>query len=151
MRNAIVLVAACAVLNTAGKCDLRPDDSMLRAEISKEELEAEPGYHQMKAALINDVRVWRQLENSLDEGSRKQPSEIKMENGVPTCSLDKAEFEIYTLKSDLADQPYRIEETAFLCRKEGVYYYHYQGGPRKLDIWLGPYKLVRKRVKPDEK
>ena len=151
MRKSFILLAACAICNTAGKCDLRPDDSMLRAEISKEELEAEPGYHQMKAALISDVRIWRQLEKSLDEGSRTQPSEIRIENGVPTCSLDQSEFEVYTLKSDLSDQPYRIEETAYLCRKENVYYYHYQGGPRKLDVWMGPYKLVRKRVKPEEK
>ena len=47
--------------------------------------------------------------------------------------------------------PYRIDETAYLCRKEGVYYYHYQGGPRKLDVWMGPYKIDRRRVKPDPK
>ena len=43
------------------------------------------------------------------------------------------------------------DETAYLCRKEGLYYYHYQGGPKKLDMWMGPYRIDRKRVKPDEK
>jgi hypothetical protein len=31
-----------------------------------------------------------------------------------------------------------------------VYYYHYKGGPKKIDGWMGPYKIERKRVKPDD-
>jgi hypothetical protein len=57
---------------------------------------------------------------------------------------------VYPLKSDLADQVHRVDESAYYCRSEGVYHYHYVGGPQKLDVWLGPFKLVRRRLKPDE-
>jgi hypothetical protein len=152
MRKSFVLLAAVAVCNTAGTCDLTPPDSVLRAEISPEELEAAPGYNQMKGALLNDIRVWRELDKKVSvEGRREVPTSLNLISGVATCGLDKTEFEVYRLKEELQDQPYRIDETAYLCRKEGMYYYHYQGGPRKLDVWMGPYKIDRKRVKPDPK
>jgi hypothetical protein len=152
MRKSLVLLAAVAVCNTAGTCDLTPPDSVLRAEITPEELEAAPGYNQMKGALLNDIRVWRELDKKVGtEGRREVPTSLTLLSGVATCGLDQTEFEVYRLKEDLQDQPYRIDETAYLCRKEGVYYYHYQGGPRKLDVWMGPYKIDRRRVKPDPK
>jgi hypothetical protein len=64
MRKNLVLLAAIAVCNTAGTCDLTPPDSVLRAEITPEELEAAPGYNQMKGALLNDIRVWRELDKT---------------------------------------------------------------------------------------
>ena len=152
MRKSFVLLAAVAVCNTAGTCDLTPPDSVLRAEISPEELEAAPGYNQMKGALLNDIRVWRELDKKVAvDGRREVPTSLYLSSGVATCGLDKTEFEVYRLKEELQDQQYRVDETAYLCRKEGMYYYHYQGGPRKLDVWMGPYKLDRKRVKPDPK
>ena len=151
MRKNFLLLAACAVCNTAGTCDITPPDSVLRAEISQEELEASPGYHQMKAAIISDIRIWREVDKKAEtEGQATVPRSLKFVAGVATCSVDDTAFEIYKIKDDLQDQPYRIEETAFLCRKEGVYYYHYQGGPRKLDVWLGPYRIERKRAKTDD-
>ncbi|RPH36516.1 MAG: hypothetical protein EHM91_15980 [Planctomycetota bacterium] len=152
MRKNLVLLAAIAVCNTAGTCDLTPPDSVLRAEITPEELEAAPGYNQMKGALLNDIRVWRELDKKVAvEGRREVPTSLSLLSGVATCGTDQTEFEIYRLKEELQDQPYRVDETAYLCRKEGVYYYHYQGGPRKLDVWMGPYRIDRKRVKPDPK
>ena len=152
MRKTLVLMAAVAVCTTAGTCDLTPPDSVLRAEITPEELEAAPGYNQMKGALLNDIRVWRELDKKVAaEGRREVPTSLTLLSGVATCGLDQTEFEVYRLKEDLQDQPYRIDETAYLCRKESVYYYHYQGGPRKLDVWMGPYKIDRRRVKPDPK
>jgi hypothetical protein len=152
MRKTLVLMAAVAVCNTAGTCDLTPPDSVLRAEITPEELEAQPGYNQMKGALLNDIRVWRELDKKVGvEGRREVPTSLTLLSGVATCGLDQTEFEVYRLKEDLQDQPYRIDETAYLCRKEGVYYYHYQGGPKKLDVWMGPYRIDRRRVKPDPK
>ena len=152
MRKSLVLLAAIAVCNTAGTCDLTPPDSVLRAEITPEELEAAPGYNQMKGALLNDIRVWRELDKKVAvEGRREVPTSLSLLSGVATCGMDQTEFEVYRLKEDLQDQPYRVDETAYLCRKEGVYYYHYQGGPRKLDVWMGPYRIDRKRVKPDPK
>jgi hypothetical protein len=152
MRNSFVLIVACALCNTASTCNTMPPDSVLRAELTPEELEAAPGYHQMKAAILSDVRQWRELDRRVQtEGQREVPRCLKFVDGVPTCLTDETQFEVYRLKEDLRDQSYRVDETAFLCRKEGLYYYHYQGGPRKLDAWMGPYRIDRKRPKADEK
>jgi hypothetical protein len=146
MRKSFVLLAAVAVCNTAGTCNIIPPDSVIRAEITPEELEAAPGYNQMKAAIISDVRVWRELDKKAEtEGRREVPVSLIFVSGVATCAADKTEFEVYKIKEDEVDKPYRMDETAFLCRKEGVYYYHYQGGPRKTDVWMGPYRIDRKR------
>jgi hypothetical protein len=152
MRKSFVLLLACAICNTAGTCNMMPEDSVIRAEMSKEELEAAPGYHQMKAAILYDVRVQRELESKviLPEAQRELPRAITWVKGLPICSVDQTEYEIYRLKEGLLDQSYRIDETAYLCRKEGVYYYHYQGGPRRLDVWIGPNRIERKRPKTDD-
>ncbi|HVE42264.1 MAG TPA: hypothetical protein VNM14_20435 [Planctomycetota bacterium] len=151
MKRSLVLLAACGLCNIGSTCATTPPDSVLHAELTPEELEAAPGYHQMKAAILSDVRKWRELDRRVDtEGQREVPRGLKFVEGVPTCLSDETAYEIYRLKEDLRDQSYRIDETAYLCRKEGVYYYHYQGGPKKLDMWMGPYRIDRKRVKPDE-
>lgn len=151
-KSYVLLAAACALCNVGNTCATMPPDSVLHAELTPEELEAQPGYHQMKAAILSDVRVWRELDRKVEaDGIREVPRALKYVEGVPTCLTDDTRFEIYRLKEDLRDQPYRVDETAYLCRKEGMYYYHYQGGPRKLDVWMGPYRIDRKRVKPDEK
>jgi hypothetical protein len=148
MRIRLLLLAVCAGLNTAANCHDLPPDSVLRAELTPEELDAAPGYHQMKGAILNDVRIWRELEKKIEaEGRREQPKAISYVQGNPMCDYDKTDLEIFQLKSDLADQPYRVEETAFFCRKESIYYYHYRGGPHKLDLWMGPYRIDRKRPK----
>ena len=152
MRKSFVVLVACAVCNTAGTCNLIPDDSVIRAEMSKEELEAAPGYHQMKAAILYDVRVGRELDSKIEtpEAQRETPRAVAFVKGLPTCTLDQTEFEIYRLKDELQDKPYRIDESAYLCRKEGVYYYHYQGGPKRLNVWIGPNKIERRRPKTDD-
>lgn len=150
MRNIGFLLAACAV-GVASACNDIPADSILRAELTPEELNAPPDYHHMKGALLNDVRIWRQLDKVVESDGRKEvPVVIKFNNGVPICANDETEFEIYRLKEDLLDQPYRIDETAYLCRKDKMYYYRYQGGPRKLDVWLGPYRIERRRPAIEE-
>lgn len=146
MRVSLLLLVALAVCNTASTCATMPPDSVLRADITPEELEKEPGYNQMKGALISDVRVWRELDKKVaTEGVHEVPVSVIFTEGMATCAIDKTGFEVYKLRNDLIDQPYGIVETAYLCRKEGVYYYHYQGGPRKLDVWLGPFRIERKR------
>jgi hypothetical protein len=151
MRKRFVLLAACAVWITAGSCNDLPPDSVLRADLTPEELSAPPDYHQMKGALLNDVRIWRQLDKIIEvEGRREVPVVIKFTNGVAICANDDTEFEIYRLKEDLLDQPYRVDETAYLCRKDKTYYYRYQGGPRKLDVWLGPFRIERRRPAVDD-
>ena len=151
MRTKLLLLALCAAVNCAAQCNTLPPDSVLRADITPEELDAGPTYHHMKGALLNDVRIWRNLDTRVAaEGFKEYPKAIDNSTGVPVCHYDQTDLEIYSLKSDLADQPYRIEETAYYCKKESIYYYHYQGGPKKLNLWMGPYKLERKRAKNDE-
>ncbi|HEV3026815.1 MAG TPA: hypothetical protein VG457_04540 [Planctomycetota bacterium] len=151
MRKRLLFLACCAALNTAAQCNKLPPDSVLRAEITPEELSAGPSYHQMKGAILNDVRIWRELDKKIEtEGYKEFPRAIDNSTGVPICTYDQTEYEIYALRSDLADQPYRLEETAYYCKKESVYFYHYQGGSKRLNLWLGPYRIDRKRPKTDD-
>jgi hypothetical protein len=151
MRKRLLFLALGASLTVAAKCNTLPPDSVMRAEISTEELEAGPGYHQMKGAILSDVRIWRSLDVKVAvEGYKEYPRAIDNTTGTPLCANDQTEYEIYSLKSDLSDQPYRVEETAYYCKKESLYYYHYQGGPKRLNLWMGPYKIDRKRPKADE-
>jgi hypothetical protein len=151
MKTRLLFAALCAAVNMAANCATMPPDSVIRAELTPEELNEKPGYHQMKGAILSDVRTWRRLDIVVaEEGRKEAPKSIVYPAGIATCDYDKNEFEIFQLKSDLADQPYRVEETAFYCRKENLYYYHYQGGPKRLDLWLGPYRIERKRPKTDD-
>ncbi len=143
MRKLAILVLALAA------CDPTPPDYELRFGLTKEEIEAAPSYHQMKGALLNDVRIWRELEKKLDEG-KPSCAGILYENDLTLCANDRTELEFYILSPDLPDRLYRVEETAYYCRKEGIYYYHYVGGPRRLNVWLGPYSLKRERPKVEE-
>ncbi|HLY11616.1 MAG TPA: hypothetical protein VKW04_20105 [Planctomycetota bacterium] len=146
-----LFVTLSAALNCAAQCNEVPADSVLRADISTEELNAGPSSNQMKGAILSDVRIWRSLDKKIEtEGYKEFPSAIDNSSGTPICVNDKTEYEIFSLKSDLSDQPYRIEETAYYCKKDNVYYYHYQGGPKRLNLWLGPYRIERKRPKSDD-
>lgn len=143
--------SAGAVLVLAiGGCtiNMRPNDAELRTGMTQEEMDAAPGHHETKAALVTDVRKWRMLDQRLDEG-RAACAAISWKDRAPICVRCNEGMEAYSVKRDLDDQPYRVEETAYYCRKESQYYYHYVGGKKRLDVWLGPYALDRKRVKPD--
>jgi len=148
----LLFLVLCAAVNTGAQCsNVMPPDSVLRAEITPEELNAGPSAHQLKGAILNDVRIWRNLDTRIEaEGTKEWPRSIDISSGTPICTNDQTEYEVYSLKSDLADQPYRVDETAYFCRKESVYWYHYQGGPKKLNLWIGPYRIDRKRVKTDD-
>ncbi len=151
MRTKLLFLAVCAACNMAANCQTMPPDSVLRAELTPEELAQGPTSHQMKGAIISDIRVWRELDKKVAvEGRKEMPSTIIYQGGFPVCDIDKTDLEIFSLKSDLADQPYRVEETAYYCKKESLYYYHYQGGPRRLSLWMGPYHIDRKRPKTDD-
>jgi len=151
MKKTSFWIAALALINVAGNCNAMPPDHELRSGLSKAEMEEGPSHFRMKGALLNDVRIWRGLDKRLDEG-RPACAAIVTEKGIPICAADKTEIEIFTLREDLMDQPYRVKETVYFCRKEDVYHYRYTGGPRRLDVWLGPYKIERKSPKvSDEK
>ena len=132
----------CLLLPGAHCAQWRTDAE--RFGLTEEELNAKPSYHRMKGAILNDVRKWRRLADHLDEGRPSCPTVIERK-GVMTCARDESPLEIYTLGSALPDEPYRVAETAFYCKQESVYYYHYVGGRYRRNVWFGPYKLVRRR------
>lgn len=151
MRARLLFLAVCAACNTAANCAEPPPDSVLRAELTPEELAQGPTSHQMKGAIISDVRVWRELDKKVAvDGRKEMPKTIIYVGGFAVCDIDKTDLEIFSLKSELADQPYRVEETAYFCKKESIYFYHYQGGPKRVSLWMGPYRIDRKRPKTDD-
>jgi hypothetical protein len=139
----LALLASGCVLN------LRPNDAELRTGMTQQEMDAAPGHHETRAAVINDIRKWRMLEQRLEEG-RAGCASISWRERAPVCAKCQEDMEVYSIKEDLPDQTYRVDETAYYCRKESQYFYHYVGGKKRLDVWLGPYALERKRVKPEE-
>ena len=139
-----------AVLIVLGGCtlDLSPPEEELRG-FKKAELEAGPSNMGMHAAILSDVRRERLLVYHLGEGAGSC-SALKFEGPKTLCVADESEMSVYELRKDLLDQPYRVDETAYFCPKESVYYYHYEGGPRKLDVWLGPFAIHRPGRKLDD-
>lgn len=142
------LAFAILAVGTGCHFDLVPPEETLRG-YTKEELEAGPTDRHMLAAILNDVRRWRQLEQHLDEGI-STCSAYKVLEGKQVCSVDETEMPTFELRNDPTDKPNRVEETAIYCSKEGVYYYHYVGGPRKFDLWMGPYRIDRPAKKLDD-
>lgn len=143
MRKRVVLLMAL------GACQEMPPEYEYRHGLTKEELEAGPSYHRINGALLND-RKWRALPARLEEGKPARPACIVDQKEGAQCANDGEKLEYYPLKNDLPDQPNRVEESAYYCRKESVYYYHYVGGLRKWDVWMGPFKLDRAPRKLEE-
>jgi hypothetical protein len=128
--------------------DLVPPEEELRG-YKRSELEAGPSNIGMHAAILSDVRRERVLDRHLEEGVPTCTA-LKYAAGKTMCVADETEMTVFELRRDLLDQPYRVDETAYFCSKEGVYYYHYEGGTRKLDVWLGPFRIDRPGRKLDD-
>lgn len=136
------------VLLALGACNLVPPDSELRIHMTEEELNAPPNSNEVKAKLTYDVRVWRELERKLHTGT-PECGGLLWREGYVLCKKDETLFEIYHLRSEPVEMPNRVQEKVYFCREEGLYYYHYEGGPRRLNVWLGPYKLDFTKVRPE--
>src|SRR5688572_32066711 len=107
MRTVAILLLAAGL-----GCNAIPPDSVLHADLTPEELNEAPGYHRMKGALLNDVRIWRQLDKIVDtEGRKEVPVVIKFNAGTPICANDEKEFEIYRLKEDLDRKSTRLNSS----------------------------------------
>ena len=143
MRKLSILLLALAA------CDIRPPDHEIRFDLTREELDAPPSYHQWKGALLMDIRVWRELEKKASEGNRRCSALAYDEDGLAVCAHDEEPFLIFDLTKDLPDTQNRIRELAYLCQEESVYYYHYIGGPYRIDTWQGPFRIARRRAKVD--
>ena len=120
-----------------------------RFGLTDDELNAPVPSSRLRGAILNDVIIWRGLREKLDEGRPECPMVI-VRNGFMTCARDETTFEVFSLRSELPDEPYRVVETAFYCRAESVYYYHYVGGRYRRDVWFGPFKLERKRPQVED-
>jgi hypothetical protein len=143
MRTWVVLFLALG-----GCFDLVPPEEELRG-FKRDEIEAGPSDKGWHAAILSDVRRERMLDRHLDEGVATC-SAFKYEGAKTLCAADEAAVMIFDFTKGPQDHPYRVDEKAYFCPKESVYYYHYIGGPRKLDIWLGPYRINRPGRKLDD-
>ena len=124
--------------------DWKEHHEMDTVGLTEEELKAPPGSNEVRARIINDVRTWRRLREHLDEG-KPDCTAVKAEKEGPRCAADDEAFELIRFPGDPPEKPDRVEETAYYCPKESVYYYHYVGGRERLDVWLGPYKVTWNR------
>lgn len=127
-----------------GACDPAPPDVKIRTGMDPEELNELPSFHQVKAAIVHDVRRDRMLQLKLSDGRPERPPGIVDEDDALLCAADRSPLEVYSIRSDPQDQPYRVDEWAVFCRHEFTYFYRYVGGPKRLDVWLGPFKLERR-------
>jgi hypothetical protein len=91
---------------------------------------------EIRARIINDVRD--QLYRERVEEGKPTCDGITWEKATPLCARDKARMIIVPISSEGIDRQYPVEETAFLCPEDGLYYYHYSGGKKRLDMWFGP-------------
>ena len=105
MRKLSILLLALAA------CDIRPPDHEIRFDLTREELDAPPSYHQWKGALLMDIRVWRELEKKASEGNRRCSALAYDEDGLAVCAHDEEPFLIFDLTKDLPDTQNRIRET----------------------------------------
>ena len=99
-----------------------------------------PSDFQLHAAILSDVRRELLFEQHLQEG-RPTCAGVRIAVDKAICPVDGSEMTILNLREDLQYEANRSKETAYFCPKESIYYYRYEGGPRKVDVWLGPYKI----------
>jgi hypothetical protein len=94
----------------------------------------------LHSAILNDVRRELLFEQHLQDG-RQTCSAVKLTGATATCAIDNTEMSVLILRADSQSETNPSKETAYFCPTESIYYYRYEGGPRKLDVWLGPYKI----------
>jgi len=123
------LVIICLII--AG-CQVSPEDDRHDHPILSDD---QASYFHIKAKILTDVRIWRELHLHLERG-RKQP-------GNPgSAGFRLQEFEAFVLRDDPKEQRDAVTEIAFYSPSTGAYFYHYLGGPKSLDVWMGPFSLT---------
>gem|GEM_PF-5821120 len=144
MTRRILVWALCCL--TAGCMKWRDDHEKSSFGMEDDDPNAPPTSTEIRARVINDARNWRQLREHASEGRAECP-ELKLDEPQPLCLKDREKVEVIQFPGDEPDRPNRVEETAYYCPKESVYYYHYRGGRDRLDVWLGPFKVTWNRPK----
>ena len=99
-----------------------------------------PADIRLHSAILSDVRRELLFEQHLQDG-RQTCSAVRINRDTATCATDNTEMMVLILRADSQYETHPSKETAYFCPKESIYYYRYEGGPRKLDVWLGPYKI----------
>jgi hypothetical protein len=108
--------------------------------LTKDDLEAPPNDNEIRAAITRDVRQnWIPIAE-LDQGTPKCDG-ITWEGRKPICAGDQEPMKVFTIWNDSPDKQYPVVETCYFCPKHSIYWYHYQGGGRNRDTWLGPRRL----------
>ena len=148
MRKATVLLLT-TLLTMLTACDITPSYWEARG-ISRDEMEGDPLDNEIKAAILTDVRVRRQLRLNLNQGKTQCRDLTYSESGVAICRREEDPFTIFAFPQPDPDLPGRIQETVYFCREDGYYYYHYVGGATRRDVWMGPYVIDRKARNLDE-
>lgn len=135
-----------AVLLLAG-CEMDWKHDHERDSFGREDTDpdAPPSTSEIRARILNDARSWRMLREKAEEEGRADCREIRFVDGGPICAKDEEKLVVFQFPGDSPDKPYRVEETAYYCGEESVYYYHYVGGRDRLDVWMGPYKVTWNR------
>jgi len=119
------------------------EHEMASRGLSREDLEAGANDNEIRARIVTDVRQTWLPEAYLDHGRADCPA-LGHEGGklicIP-CKASKTELKMFTLRDDPLDRQSPVRETAYFCPTESVYWYHYQGGDKRLDTWLGPRRV----------
>jgi len=123
---ACLFVSGCEVAPVDGK----PDHPVP----SKDEL----SYLQIKGAILRDARLRRKLNHHLDEGRREPVAAVSPEFPIE-------QLETIVLRNDPKEQRDGVSETALYSPSTETYLYHYVGGPKSLDVWMGPFPLARSK------
>jgi hypothetical protein len=143
---AALLVPGCGDLAP----DIYKDKQMESFGVKPEDMDAPPTPNEIRARVISDARKWRILRGRIDEGVAECKG-IKFDapNG-PLCAADKDEMQVVDFPEEPLDKPNRVKETGYFCHKESVYYYHYEGGRERKDVWLGPFHVGWNRPKSND-
>ena len=143
--------ATAALALLAGGCDFTFTNPHLEGRgLTEEYLKAPPGGHEIKSAVINDIRERRMLHLSLDEGRRDVPKDLKMDKygAEAVRAKDGTALWRITVKADPVEKIHAVYEFAYWDNDAFHYFYHYEGGNPHRDVWMGPFPI--KFAKPPE-
>jgi len=136
MRMLVGTIALTFLLDGCLLVELLPEPEDTRSSPSGEG----PADIRLHSAILSDVRRELLFEQHLQDG-RQTCSAVTIKRDTATCAIDNTEMVVLILRADSEDETNPSKETAYFCPTESVYYYRYEGGPRKLDVWLGPYRI----------
>ncbi len=131
----MILLAGCIP-------DLYQDDEEYETfGLSEEDLDGPPTPNELRARVINDALRWRFVRQRLDTEGKPASDFVRETDQGPACSRDEEPLNVITFPGQDVDRPDRVVETAYYCPLESVYWYHYEGGVRRRDLWMGPYRV----------